>query len=123
MSDDFDDVDPDTLDEAERKEKRLKALEDFERRKADSDLRQVLSEPVGRRFIWRLIDSTAGTFGYTEPGDALFSAFVEGKRAIGVYLMRECQRVDPTNYVHMMAERLSEQREEQQELAPVPRDE
>lgn len=68
------------------------------------DVRLVMSSPAGRRFLWRLIDSVAHVFSGSFSGDALSTAFAEGRRAVGIDVMREAQRASPEHYLSMLEE-------------------
>lgn len=74
------------------------------------DLRTVLSSRPGRRFFWRML-LDAGVFDSTFTGDALTGAFREGRRAQGLDLMKEAQRVAPMKYLLMMEETSADARE------------
>ena len=79
------------------------------------DLRVVLSSRPGRRFFWRvLVDS--GVFASTFTGDALSGAFKEGRRAQGLDLMLEAQKVAPMKYLLTVEEAASDAREAAQLL-------
>lgn len=77
------------------------------RREREADLRGVMSTPAGRRFVWRLIDADAGVLRHSHAGEALATAFNEGRRALGISLLQEVQKVTPADYVRMVGEHLS----------------
>lgn len=70
---------------------------------ADDDLRWVMSSAQGRRWLWRLLNSTR-LFAGVHTGEALTSAHAEGGRAVGVAVMLELQRVDRRAYLAMVQE-------------------
>lgn len=74
------------------------------------DLRVVLSSRPGRRFYWRTMQDS-GVFDSTFTGDALLSAFKEGRRAQGLDLMKEAQAVAPMKYLLMLEEAAADARE------------
>lgn len=81
-------------------------------RQADEDLRSVLSTVPGRRFVWRLVDGEAGVATPSFAGEQTHgTAYREGKRAVGLQLVLDCQRVAPTDYVQMVSEAVSRSRE------------
>lgn len=71
------------------------------------DIRAVMSTAAGRRWVWRLLEST-GVWGASFTGDSLTSAHAEGRRFVGVALMAELQRDAEDSYVRMVAEQLQE---------------
>jgi len=73
------------------------------RRQAADDIRNIMASAPGRRFVWRLIDG-AGTFRAAFAGDAWTTAYNEGRRAVGIALMLEAQRVASAEYVLMLTE-------------------
>ncbi|MDP1824913.1 MAG: hypothetical protein Q8L48_16775 [Archangium sp.] len=75
-----------------------------------NDLRTVLSSRPGRRFYWRTMQDS-GVFASTFTGDALTSAFKEGRRAQGLDLMQEAQKVAPMKYLLMLEEAAQDARE------------
>lgn len=89
--------------------------------RADDALRTVLQTGLGRRFVWHLIDVMAGTFGGSFAGEALTSAYQEGRRSVGIEVMRACQRVAPGLYVQAMEEAMEERRQLEQERKEAER--
>lgn len=73
----------------------------------DAQLREVLSTPAGKAFVWRLISTVTGVFAPSFDVDPGATAFNEGKRAVGIAVMREAQRVAPGAYLEMTAERIN----------------
>ena len=71
----------------------------------------MLATRAGRAVVWRLIDQVAGTFGGTFTGSSQ-TFHLEGRRSVGIDLMRESQRVAPAEYVLALTEALEEQRQE-----------
>jgi hypothetical protein len=69
----------------------------------ESDLRAVLDTPEGRRFVWRLLE-TSNLHGGSYTGEAFSTAFNEGTRAVAMGLLQEAQRVAPNSYVAMVTE-------------------
>lgn len=84
--------------------KRDKAL----RAQRKSDFAAVMARAEGRRFVWRLINEVAGTMNGSFTGEALGSAYAEGRRAVGRELMVEAQQVSTALYVDMVREAISE---------------
>lgn len=80
-------IDPEELERAER------GIED-----AASDLKWVLSDPRGRRFLWELL-GRCGLYrlSYEHSGSA--TMFKEGERNIGLELVARIMSVDHTAYL------------------------
>lgn len=102
--------DPRQVAKAQRREKRKAA-------QADDDLRAILSEPEGRRFVWRLLGFT-GIFRTSFTGNSE-TFFNEGKRIVGLTVFADAHRVCPDLYAVMSKEaalqEAEEDREEQEE--------
>jgi hypothetical protein len=82
----------------------------------EQDLRELVRLPAGRRFLWALIDERADLTTTTFCGaDTHRSAYLEGRRSIGVDLVNQLRRVAPSDYVHMVGEAVS--RREMEALA------
>lgn len=89
-------ADPHTIDEQKRSA-------DFAAAEARLDLRQVLSTPRGRRFVWRML-SMARIYEQSFTGDALTTAFNEGRRAVGNQLLAELNETAPDAFITMLQE-------------------
>lgn len=92
-------------------QERRRELEQLARTQRETDLRWVLSSPVGRRFFWRVLDDVCATFGRSYDGTPLGTAFSEGRRSVGLALLTEAQRVAPSDYVHALQEAVAAQEE------------
>jgi len=90
-------------------QKGLRQRREEAQRQADDDLRAVLATREGRSVVWRIIDGMAGTFGATFTGSSQ-TFHLEGRRSVGIDLMRESQRVAPDSYVLALTEALEERR-------------
>lgn len=75
------------------------------RRQAEADVREVMSTPAGRRFVWRLLD-ICNVFGASYTSDTHATAHYEGQRFQGIRLMNEVQRLCPKLYLTMVTERM-----------------
>lgn len=69
------------------------------------DLQALLSTPVGRRVLWRLIERT-GLFGSSFSESATTAAYSEGRRSVGIELMDWVQREAPNRWIEMVQEAL-----------------
>ncbi len=81
-------------------------------------VRFVLASPLGRAFVWEQM-TRCGTFGGSFTGEALSSAFNEGKRHIGTLALIDIQRVDRTAWITMEGEHLARQ-ERYDAMKPTP---
>ncbi|MDF1565792.1 MAG: hypothetical protein P1V51_22345 [Deltaproteobacteria bacterium] len=73
----------------------------------DHRLSHVMRSSQGRAFVWGLVLSAGLYEGDFEP-DANRTYFLEGRRSVGLDLMRETQRVCPEHHVLMIQERITE---------------
>lgn len=80
--------------------------EEDRRNQAEADLRSVMSTASGRRFVWRVLENGSGFLDGTFTSDALALAFNAGKRAVGVALFQELQRIAPGEHRQMLDEHL-----------------
>lgn len=78
----------------------------------EDDIRHVLSTPHGRRFYWRVISELGDIHGLALDADPRTAAVVEGRRAVGVSLYQEAQRIDADLHLAMVTEALEQQRED-----------
>lgn len=72
-------------------------------RSEDDDLRNIMSAPVGRRFVWRLLGEF-GIYRSIYDGHGGRMSFNAGKHDTGLWLMAQIQRVAPHEYLVMQAE-------------------
>ena len=74
----------------------------FKLRDEDADAKWVLSDPRGRRFVWRYL-ALCGVYksSFTGSSETFFN---EGKRVIGLQLMEDVQRSGADTFVTMMQE-------------------
>jgi hypothetical protein len=73
------------------------------------DLRWLMGDPRGRRFMWRLLGTT-GLFRTTFTGDALTGAFKEGQRNVGIALQDEVVQQCPRGFIEMQKEARTNER-------------
>jgi hypothetical protein len=97
-----------TTDEVELAETRRRELD--ARRQAEEDLVAVMRLPAGRRWVWRLLEQRTGihngSYVYAEGGNGRHDAHLEGRRAVGLELLLELQRVCRVEYLLMVDEGL-----------------
>lgn len=90
----------DDLSEEKAEKEKAQILESVEK----SDLHWVLSDPRGRRFLWRLL-SERGVFEQSwVAGSFDVTAFNEGQRSLAIKLYCEICAVDEELYLKMMRE-------------------
>lgn len=71
------------------------------------DLKMVLEIPAGRRLIWRLL-SVCGIFRISFVGkDSLSTALNEGRRDIGLLLLKDLMESKPEAFTQMQREFIS----------------
>jgi hypothetical protein len=74
----------------------------------DEDVRWLMGEPRGRRFVWDLL-ARAGLFRSSLANTAELTAFNEGRRDLGLVLLADLMRLCPVQYARMQIEALSKQ--------------
>lgn len=98
-------VDPFDLKGQEEAQKEAKKLADFEEKTETEDLKWVMSNKRGRRFVWRLMERT-GIYRTSFTGNST-TFFNEGQRNIGLMLVSEIHEVCPDQYTLMVKENRS----------------
>lgn len=73
----------------------------------ESDRHAIMATPEGRRFMWWLLDEVAGVDNGTFAGEALHSAYAEGRRAVGRELRTLLQAEAPASYLLMLQDELT----------------
>lgn len=87
-------------------QKRKEVLEERERHQLETDLREVMGTPSGRRLYWHILANEGLLFSSSFHPSGSETAFAEGKRAVAISLMTRAQRVCAELYVRMMDEQL-----------------
>lgn len=82
-------------------------------RQADADLRWLMSEPQGRRFMFGLLHA-AGIFSLSFTGDNNRTNFNEGQRNVGLKYMAAIDRACPELYGVMVQENTPEIKTEEE---------
>ena len=96
---------------ADRKQvKAARLTERFLKRRDQSDIIEVLSSPVGRRFVMAILSKCGMyTTSYRGGNNVVYDTiFLEGQRSIGVQLLLEIQEADPEAYIKMLRARKDE---------------
>jgi hypothetical protein len=84
--------------QADEKAKQLQAIQD------NQDVKTLLVLPEGRRFLKRLLHTCGVNQISYIPGDAYATAFKEGQRNIGLWLMSQFEP-HPDLYLHLLIEK------------------
>ena len=82
---------------AELKTHKLKRERELE------ELREVLSKPIGRAVIWRVLEY-CGVYRLSYTGLASSTDFREGHRDVGLWLLSEIHKANPSAYIQMQQE-------------------
>lgn len=90
---------------SEAAQKGLRRRDEQKARQAREDVAWLLSEPQGRRVMWRLLGS-AGLFSETFTGEPHGTIHAEGRRSVAVGLMVAAQEAAPESYALMIAEQM-----------------
>lgn len=86
--------------------RRVKARARDETRRRDeaiSDLRRLMAEPWSRRWLWSLLGQ-AGVFESSFHPSGSITYFNEGRRVIGLDLLKDITTLCPTDYLTMIDE-------------------
>lgn len=97
------DHDPSDIAGQERTAARSAEEERLQREREQNDLRYVMSNKQGRRFMWRLL-SRAGVYQSSFNVDPHVTAFNEGSRNAGLQQLNEIMETCPERYTEMLAE-------------------
>ena len=90
----------------ERRQKSAKTT----RLQRNEDVRWLMGEQRGRRFVWYLL-AKAGLFRSSLASTAELTAFNEGRRDLGLAVLADLMRLCPEEYGRMQAEAISKQPE------------
>ena len=96
----------------EKAQRRIREIDNQRRHQADEDLKALMQVPAFRRFFIYQVDTTCGVFDQTFTGSSE-TYWREGKRAAGIALMQDIQRIAPDEYVQALTERHQAWRDEQ----------
>lgn len=100
--------DEDILDiDLEKKVKESEEEQKRRRRRELNDLIKVLDIPEGRRVLWRLL-SEAGVYRSSFTENSNRTAFNEGRRDIGLLLLKDVNLAKPNAFAQMQREYVSE---------------
>lgn len=73
------------------------------RRVEVEDIEEILNSKAGRRFTWRMLER-AGVYRTSFNNSGSVTAFNEGRRDIGLFLMAEIHEIAPEQYLAMLRE-------------------
>ena len=87
-----------------RAQEQLRAAEKRAVAQREADVKEILSLPAGRRFLWDVIDRRCNVHGtgYSNSGSETY--FLVGQRDVGVSLRSDIQRLDHAQYARMLIE-------------------
>ena len=69
------------------------------------DLHRILQSEYGRRFVYRILGETK-VYGASYAQDGNDTAFNEGKRRIGLWLIQQIESADSRAYLQMLGEQM-----------------
>jgi len=84
------------------------------RQREINDLRRMLKEPEGRRFIWKLLGE-AGIFHSSFALNSNQTAFSEGRRSLGLDLLIDLNEADVGAFAQLQREYISELKSRKEE--------
>lgn len=79
------------------------------------DVQVLLKLPEGRRVFWRLF-SMSGMFRASMTGDAMTTAFNEGRRDVGLMFLADVNRADHNVFAQIQSEHYSKLKSEEAQL-------
>ena len=90
-------------------EKNKETKQEYKRRhdREIDDLKTVLKKPEGRRMVYKLL-CECGVFKASFSQNSMTTAFQEGRRDIGLALLRDLDEAEPQAYSQMLTEHFSE---------------
>lgn len=97
---DYNPLDPQA--QAAAQKKSAEAIK-LEREREIADLKYLMDQPAGRRFIWKMLERS-GVFKSSFSLNGLEMSFKEGNRNSGLYLVAEINEHCPERYVQMIKE-------------------
>jgi hypothetical protein len=95
------------------KKKKAEAAIKKRRERDLGDIRKILGIPEGRRFVWRVLDEAkifAGSFTGTSQ-----TFFNEGRRDIGLFILKDVMEAKPDAFLRMFQEHNSEAKSQTEE--------
>jgi hypothetical protein len=96
-----------------RRAAELRKREKFVRQQQDSDVRRLMAEPHGRRFVYRLLYGLCGLEASSVHSSGSITYLNEGRRAVAIELKGALHRVCPADYVRMVQEAVFAQQEDE----------
>lgn len=87
-----------------------------------SDLKTVMETPQGRRVLYRVVFQLAAVESLSYTGSSEQTFFREGRRDVGISLMRELQDELPEQYLTMLSEAVLEAAKQTQRIKRIKED-
>lgn len=100
-------------DPAELERRKIRQQQDLE---SHLVLRDILRTYEGRQYLWRIIEKTGVFLISFKPGEADTTAFNEGRRNVGLFVLNEIMAVDQKLFAQMQAEGQERERRYKEEL-------
>lgn len=88
----------------EEAQKRLRANQKLAETQAAADLKELLSVPAGRRFIWALATDICKVNKQSFTGELATTSYQEGMRSVGIHLLAAAEQVAPEQHTKMILE-------------------
>lgn len=86
----------------------MKKYEDLRAEQVKADFKWVMEDPRGRRAVYEMIFNVAGSESLSYTGVSESTMFREGRRDVGLTLMRQLQEAVPELYLQMLSEAVLE---------------
>ena len=94
------------------------SIQQLDRERELSDVQALLKLPEGRRMLWRLF-GLSGMFRASMTGDAMTTAFNEGRRDVGLVLLADVNRADHNAFAQMQREHYSKLLSEESQVSKL----
>jgi hypothetical protein len=109
-----------TIDPAAQEE--MQKYEKLQEEQYRSDLKTVMETPQGRRVLYRVVFQLAAVESLSYTGSSEQTFFREGRRDVGISLMRELQDELPEQYLTMLSEAVLEAAKQTQRIKRIKED-
>lgn len=98
------------------------AVQKQNQEREQADIQALLKIPEGRRFVWKLL-GLSGMFRASMTGEAMTTAFNEGRRDIGLGILLEINTCDHNAFAQMQSEHFSKSNSEKTQIEKLKKDE
>ncbi len=100
------------MDWQEKRQEAAQLADQLEQEQHIADFRRLMDDPVGRRFMWRLLGRCRIFMPSIGPSDAATN-FNEGQRNVGLFLLGQINQLCPAHYAVMAGENAPQMTDEQ----------